>query len=221
MAQSRIHFQDQLNQLRHDVLVMSTRVEEDLRKVVAAARSGDLELARSVRAGDQEINAMQARAEDQATALLATQQPVARDLRELVTIIKVVAELERIGDYAAHLAKTVMKVADKSDDSAILKDLAIMADKGAIMLSHAISALLGSDEDLARTTAALDAEINGMYKQVVQAILERMKTNPDALNREARFLRTANVLERLGDHVTNICESVVYMVSGVHVELND
>lgn len=221
MAQSRIHFQDQLNQLRHDILVMGTRVEEDLRKAILACRTRDVELARLVRAGDPEINAMQAKAEDQAAILLATQQPVARDLRELVTIIKVVADLERIGDYVSHLAKTVMKVGDRPQEESILRLLSEMGEKGSNMLSHAMSALLGSDDDLARTTAAEDAGMNALHRQVVGEILELMKIAPEDIGIEARLLRTANFLERLGDHITNICEAVVYMVSGVHVELND
>ena len=221
MAQSRIHFQDQMNQLRHDILVMGTRVEEDLRKAIQAARTRDVELARAVRAGDSQVNDMQAKAEDQAAILLATQQPVARDLRELVTIIKVVADLERIGDYAAHLAKTVMKISDRPQEENIMKSLSNMADKGCTMLSHAMSALLGSDDDLARTTAAMDLEMNDMHRKVVSEILDLMKSAPEDIGIEARLLRTANFLERLGDHVTNICEAVVYMVSGVHVELND
>jgi phosphate transport system protein len=96
-----------------------------------------------------------------------------------------------------------------------------MADKGCVMLSHAISALLGSDEDLARTTAAMDLEVNTMHKNVISEILDLMKKSPETVDIEARLLRTANFLERLGDHVTNICEAVVYMVSGIHVELND
>lgn len=221
MAQSRIHFQDQLNQLRHDILVMGTRVEEDLRKAIQACRNRDVELARIVRAGDPEINAMQSKAEDQAAILLATQQPVARDLRELVTIIKVVADLERIGDYVSHLAKTVMKVGDRPQEESILRLLSEMGEKGSQMLSHAMSALLGSDEDLARSTAAEDVGMNALHRQVVSEILELMKIAPEDIGIEARLLRTANFLERLGDHITNICEAVVYMVSGVHVELND
>jgi len=220
MVQSRIHFQDQMNQLRHDILGMATRVEEELRKAIQACRSRDVELARSVRAGDHVVNTMQAKAEDQAAILLATQQPVARDLRELVTIIKVVTDLERIGDYAAHLAKTVMKVGEREQEERIMNALADLAELCCTMLGQSMSALLGHDDDLARSAASIDRTIDEQHRVIIASILERMRVAPDDINLHARLLRTANFLERLGDHVTNICETVVYMVSGEHVELN-
>jgi phosphate transport system protein len=210
-----------MNQLSHEILLMGTRVEEDLRKTIQACRDRDTELARAVRAGDRDINTMQAEIEDKAAVLLATQQPVAGDLRKLVTFIKVVSDLERIGDYTSHLAKTVMKVGDRNKEEEILRSLTAMADKGCVMLSQAMAALLGNDEDLARSTAAMDTEIDTMHKNVMSDIMEAMRLVPKNVEIEARLMRTANFLERLGDHVTNICESVIYMVSGVHVEMNE
>jgi len=221
MIQGRIHFQDQMNQLSHEILLMGTRVEEDLRKTIQACRDKDTELARTVRSGDRDINTMQAEIEDKAAILLATQQPVAGDLRRLVAFIKVVSDLERIGDYTSHLAKTVMKVGDRNKEDDIMRSLSAMADKGCAMLNQAMAALLGNDEDLARSTAAMDIEIDTMHKKVMADILEAMRLVPKNVEIEARLMRTANFLERLGDHVTNICESVVYMVSGVHVEMNE
>jgi len=221
MIQARIHFQDQMNQLSHEILLMGTRVEEDLRKTIQACRDKDTELARTVRSGDRDINTMQAEIEDKAAILLATQQPVAGDLRRLVAFIKVVSDLERIGDYTSHLAKTVMKVGDRNKEDDIMRSLSAIADKGCAMLNQAMAALLGNDEDLARSTAAMDIEIDTMHKKVMAEILEAMRLVPKNVEIEARLMRTANFLERLGDHVTNICESVVYMVSGVHVEMNE
>jgi phosphate transport system protein len=210
-----------MNQLSHEILLMGTRVEEDLRKTIQACRDKDTELARTVRSGDRDINTMQAEIEDKAAILLATQQPVAGDLRRLVAFIKVVSDLERIGDYTSHLAKTVMKVGDRNKEDDIMRSLSAMADKGCAMLNQAMAALLGNDEDLARSTAAMDIEIDTMHKKVMADILEAMRLVPKNVEIEARLMRTANFLERLGDHVTNICESVVYMVSGVHVEMNE
>jgi len=210
-----------MNQLSHEILLMGTRVEEDLRKTIQACRDRDVELARVVRAGDRDINTMQAEIEDKAAVLLATQQPVAGDLRKLVAFIKVVSDLERIGDYTSHLAKTVMKVGDRNKEEEMMKALSVMADKGCVMLNQAMAALLGSDEDLARSTAAMDADMDAMHKKVVSEIMEAMRLIPKNVEIEARLMRTANFLERLGDHVTNICESVIYMVSGVHVEMNE
>jgi len=108
--QTRIHFLDELSRLNHDVLAMGTRVEESLRKATEALKSQNVELAREVKASDEVINALQLKIEDQAAVLIATQQPVARDLRELVTVFKVTDNLERAGDHAVHLAKAAIKL---------------------------------------------------------------------------------------------------------------
>ncbi|HRY80723.1 MAG TPA: PhoU domain-containing protein, partial [Spirochaetia bacterium] len=109
---TRIQFMEELTRLHHDILAMGTRVEEDLRRALEALRTGNLDLVQEVKAGDEVINALQIKIEDQTAVLIATQQPVARDLRELVTVFKVTDNLERIGDHAVHLAKTARRLAE-------------------------------------------------------------------------------------------------------------
>lgn len=216
----RMHFEEERNRIHHDVLAMGTRVEEDIRKMIIATKNRDEDLAREVKANDAVINAMQVKIEDQTAMLIATQQPVASDLRELVTTLKIVNDLERIGDYAVHLAKTVIKL--KNEDSLPqMEILAEMADIGADMVRDAITAFLEHDEDLARVTASRDVTVDERHKRVVSEMIEFIKTNPDRSAQAARILTTSGFLERLGDHVTNMCEAIVYMVSGSHVELNE
>lgn len=218
--QTRLHFMEELTRLGHDVLAMGTRVEEALRKAVEALRTQNVELAREVKASDELVNALQLKIEDQAAVLIATQQPVARDLRELVTVFKVTDNLERAGDYVVHLAKTAIKLSGEPSFRQI-ESLARMAETECLMIRGAIDAYLSHDIEKARTTAAMDDEVDHEYKALVKDLLELMREKPDTIERATKILKTAGYLERLGDHMTNICEAVVFMVDGSHVELND
>jgi phosphate transport system protein len=218
--QTRIHFLEELSRLNHDVLAMGTRVEENLRKAMEALKSQNVELAREVKASDELINALQIKIEDQAAVLIATQQPVARDLRELVTVFKVTDNLERAGDHAVHLAKTAIKLAGEPPFRQIDR-LCRMAEADCGMVRGAVDAYLNHDAEEARRVAAADDAVDGEHKQLVKEVLELMREKPDQVERASRLVTTSGFLERLGDHMTNICEAVVFMVEGSHVELND
>jgi phosphate transport system protein len=217
--QERLFFLEELNRLRHDILTMSSRVEEDLGKAMTALKNNDADLAREVKAGDAAVNALQLKIEDQAAMLIATQQPVARDLRELVTIFKLTGNLERIGDYAVHTAKAALKL---SGEPAFrpLERLERMAATGTAMLRAAITAYLNQDAQAARAAAAMDDQIDGEHKALTEETLTFMREHPELIKKAVRLLRTSGFLERLGDHITNICEGIIYMVESAHEELN-
>jgi phosphate transport system protein len=212
-------FEEELNRLRHDLLAMASRVEEDLGKAITALKHNDEELAREVKAADALVNAMQLTIEDQAALLIATQQPVARDMRELVSIIKLVGNLERIGDYTVHTAKTALKLSGEPAFRS-LERLERMAQTGTQMLRGAIAAYLSQDAQAAREIAALDDRIDGEHKALIEETLALMHEHPELIEKAVRLLRTSGFLERLGDHITNICEGVIYMVESTHEELN-
>ncbi len=218
--QTRIHFLEELSRLNHDVLAMGTRVEENLRKAMEALRSQDVELAREAKASDEIVNALQLKIEDQAAVLIATQQPVARDLRELVTVFKVTDNLERAGDHASHLAKAAIKLAGEPPFRQTDR-LCRMADIECGMIRGAVNAFLNQDAEEARRVAALDDEVDVEHKKIFRETLELMREHPDQIDRASRLLTTSGFLERLGDHMTNVCEAIVFMVEGSHVELND
>jgi phosphate transport system protein len=218
--QTRIHFIEELSRLNHDVLAMGTRVEESLRKAVEALKTQNVELAREVKASDELINALQLKIEDQAAVLIATQQPVARDLRELVTVFKVTDNLERAGDHAVHLAKAAIKLSGEPPFRQIER-LCRMAEIECGMIKDAVDAYLNQDADAARRAAAEDDQVDAEHKQTVREVLELIRERPDQVERASRLLASSGFLERLGDHMTNICEAVVFMVEGRHVELND
>jgi len=217
---TRIQYMEELTRLHHDILAMGTRVEEDLRRALEALRTGNLDLVQEVKAWDQVINALQIKIEDQTAILIATQQPVAGDLRELVTVFKVTDNLERIGDHAVHLAKTARRLAENPYGQS-LERLERMAETGCSMVRDALSAFLNKDAALARSTAGRDDEIDADHKAFVNEVLEFLAKNPDRAAQATKLIATSSFLERLGDHVTNLCEAVVFMVEGRHVELNE
>lgn len=218
--ETRMHFIDELSRLNHDVLAMGTRVEENLRKALEALKNQDVELAREVKASDELVNALQLKIEDQAAILIATQQPVARDLRELVTIFKLTDNLERAGDHAVHLAKAAIKLSGEPPFRQIDR-LGKMAEIGCEMIRGAVDAYLHKDVEAARKVASADDEIDREHKQLVREVLGLMRERPEQVERASRLLTTSGFLERLGDHMTNICEAIVFMVDGSRVELNE
>ncbi|MDR2158527.1 MAG: phosphate signaling complex protein PhoU [Treponema sp.] len=220
MENIRATFSEEQERLRHEILAMSTLVDENLGKALAALRNSDADLAREVKAADAAINSMQLKIEDEAAVMIATQQPVASDLRELVTVFKLTVNLERAGDHAVHLAKTVIKLSGKASFRA-MEHLEKMAETGQEMIRAAVAAFLARDVAAARKAAALDDCIDGEHKMLIAEMLKLMKRHPELLKKSIRIIQTSADLERLGDHITNICEAIVYMTESRHEELNE
>ena len=215
-------FTDELSHLRHDILMMATMVEENLGKALTALRTRNSDLAKEVRDYDVKIDALQLKIEDNAAFIIATQQPVARDLREMVTIFKLASNIERIGDYAKQLARAARRLAKEGDTPFRAQEhLEKMAEFGKIMIRSAISAYMEQDAEAARKAAAMDNNIDEEHKEPTDNILKLMKKKPDLIKSAHHILHTSNQLERLGDHVTNICEAVIYMIEGKHEDLNE
>lgn len=218
--QTRIHFVEELSRLNRDIVTMGAKVEENFRKAIGALKTCDIEMARDAKAGDALVNALQLKIEDQAAALIATQQPVAHDLRELVAVFKVTYNLERAGDHATHLAKLAIKFQDEPAFRQIEK-LERMVERCCAMIRGAVDAYVDNDVAKARATAAMDGEIDRLNKEVVKDVIELIRERPEQVDRATRIITNSGYLERVGDHMTNICEAVVFMVEGEHVELND
>jgi phosphate transport system protein len=218
--QARTLLGEELNQLRRELAIMAARVEEDIGKALAVLRSGDRELAEEVKESGNIVDALQLRIEDIALVLIATQQPVARDLRELVTVFKITANLERIGDYAVHLVKAALKLSERPSFRSVAR-IERMAETAQEMLKEAFSAYVAQDPNSARKTAALDDKIDSEHKALTEEILALMKKEPQLIKAAARLLRLSGYMERLGDHITNICEGIIYMIEGRHEDLNE
>jgi len=218
----RNFFSEELSRLRQDILTMATKVEENLGKALSALRTHNAELAKEVRAKDGEVDALQIKIEDDAAIVIATQQPVASDLREVITIFKLTSNIERVGDHAVHLARAAKKLAKKGETLFITQEhLEVMALTGQKMIHAAISAYMAQDVKAAREAAAMDHKIDTENKALTEDILKLMKKHPYMVKDALQVIQTSNQLERLGDHITNICEAIIYMIEGKHEELNE
>jgi len=218
--QTRGQLQEELNKLRREMTLMASRVGEDLGKALTVLRSGGDELAQEVKDSGKIVNALQLKIEDMALVLIATQQPVARDLRELIMVFKITSNLERIGDHSIHLVKAAVKLSSRPPFRS-MERIERMAEAGQEMLKAAFSAYLNQDAEAARKAAAMDDKIDEEHKALTEEILKLMKKKSELVKPAARLLRLSGFMERLGDHITNICEGIIFMIQGRHEDLND
>ncbi|MCD4808486.1 MAG: phosphate signaling complex protein PhoU, partial [Methanosarcinales archaeon] len=169
--------------------------------------------------GDAEIDDHSAKIEIQCMRLLALQQPMARDLRMIGAVIKINLDLERMSDLAVDIAKIVVVIGDEKHIKPLI-DIPRMARTACNMLDNVMQAFSESNTDLAYETAKLDDEIDALFDQVRRELITLMVEDPRKLASASHLTFVARYLERIGDHATNICESVVYMVTGDRVKLN-
>ena len=209
----------ELEQIRRELTLMAARTEENLGKSLALIKSGDRELAKEIKASSKIVDAMQLKIEDMAIALIATQQPVASDLRELITVFKLTSNIERIDDHGVHLAKASLKLASRPPFRCY-KRIELMAQTGLEMFRAALAAYIAQDAAAAREAAALDDKIDEEHKALTEEVLALMREKPGLVKAASRLLRLSGYMERLGDHVTNMCEGIIFMIEGRHEELN-
>jgi phosphate transport system protein len=212
-------FDGQLTRTLDDLLLMGTMVEEAIEKAVQALIKRDVALAQRVIDGDERVNQALHNIEENCEVLIATQQPMATDLRFLLATYNIANELERIGDYAEGIARLAIRLADEPQLKPYL-DVPRMTQKGCEMLRGQLQAFVNRDADAARTLARGDDEMDALYNQVYRELLLFMVEDPRTINRATHLLWVAHNLERIGDRTTNLGEQVVYMVTGKVVELN-
>lgn len=208
----------ELTILRDNILRISTMVESAIERAVLALKDQNVDLARQVIADDEAINALRFDVEGHCYRLLALQQPTARDLRVIVTAIHIVVELERIGDHAAEIAKIAVELA-KEPLLKPLIDIPRMAEIGRDMMRASLDAYLNWNAEQARRTVERDTEIDHLNDQIYRELLTFMLQDPRNINRATHLLWVAHHLERTGDRITNICERVIFMVTGEIGEL--
>ena len=216
---TRAGFDRQLTALQDEVLLLGTMVEGAIGRSVDALRRLDTVLAREVIDGDAAINTKRWQIEEQAVTLVATQQPMARDLRVIASVVHITTDLERMADHAAGIARIVLM----HDDQPLLKpliDLPRMAELATDMLRRSLDALVQRDADAATRIAAEDDLVDALYEQVYRELLSFMIEDPRTIQRATWLLWVSHNLERIADRVTNICERVVYIVTGNIEEIN-
>ena len=201
------------------ILWMGSLVESSIRATMQALLTHDAEAATAVIVGDRRINDKQREVSDHITRTIATQAPVARDLRFLLSLDHVSYELERMGDHAASVAKQVRKLAPEPPLKNYV-DLPAIGELAATLVGGILVALVDIDVDAARSVAARDDEIDELYHRTFDEVVRLMRADPDNVERGTRILFAAHYLERIGDRVTNIAEDVVFLASGEIEDLN-
>jgi phosphate transport system protein len=202
--------------VKDGILRMGSLVESQIRDAVKSVVQRDTDLAAAVIAGDERINEAQHAVVDAIVMTIATQGPVARDLRFLMALDHVAYELERIGDHASSVAKQALRLAG----APVLRqvsDLARMGNLAADQVSGIVTALIDVDDRLAREVAARDDEIDHSYQRLFVEVIDLMRSDPTSVEPGTRYILAAHWIERIGDRVTNVAEDVVYLATG-HVE---
>lgn len=210
---TREQYMRSLSHLRDQVVQLSSMVDKAIARSTDALKNQDVKLAQQVIDADHAINELRWSLEDEALAVIAMQAPMAGDLRQIAAGLHIISELERMGDHAAGNAKIVLLTADEPQLKPLV-DIPRMSQVARSMLADAIDAFIRSDADLARTTMAKDDEIDELYNQVYRELLTYMMDDTKTINRATHLLWAAHNLERIGDRTENICEFVVYSVTG-------
>ena len=216
---ARENLDRELREIKSNILRMGSYVEESIRAAIAALGAHDADAATEVIVADGRINEMQREVSGLITRTIATQQPVARDLRFLLALDHVGYELERMGDHAASVAKQVRKLAPEPPLKKYV-DVPAMGELAAQLVGGILRALVDVDVDNARGVAARDDEIDTLYHRTFDEVVALMREDPGNVDRGTRILFAAHYIERIGDRVTNIAEDVVFLASGEIEDLN-
>ena len=214
----RTGFRRKLREIQDDVLAMGSMVEKANNRAIEALKERDLDKAREIVADDLKINKKRFNIEEKCVQLIATQQPMASDLRAIIGVLNIITEIERIGDHAEGIAKIVVMIGDEPPLKPLI-DIPRMAEKVNSMLHRSLDALINRDANAAKQIVTEDDEVDNLYDQVFRELLTFMVEEPKTITRATRLIWVAHNLERSADRVTNICERVVYMVTGKMEEL--
>ncbi len=208
----------QMHHLQDELLLLGSMVEDATMKAMDALRNHDLRTARQVYAHDQVINEKRYAIENAILIIMATQQPMAHDLRVLAADLEITGELERMGDYAKGIGKVVLNLADAPLPIPLL-DLEKMAELGVSMLHDALGAFIAENAQLAYQIPQADDEVDELYNRVYHALVNAMIANPEIIDNANHLMWAAHNLERLADRVSNICERTVFIATGELLEL--
>ncbi|KUO72256.1 MAG: PhoU family transcriptional regulator [Clostridia bacterium BRH_c25] len=217
---TRNYFDQELQELQVSLLKMSSMVEETLGNSIKALKIQNVEMAQEVIKNDDVIDDMEKFVEDKCLKLIALQSPLAKDLRIIATALKIITDLERIADYAVDISKITIKLANEKYIKELI-DIPRMAEIAVRMVKGCIDAYVHLDTEEAREVAKMDDEVDGLYNQIFRELLVIMMEDPKTITQATYFLLISRYLERIGDHVTNICERIIYAVTSEHVDLND
>lgn len=220
MARSpRPTFDRELADLQSEVLVLGSMVEKSIAKSIEALRTRDVEASRQVISDDDLIDAKRHEIEERCIDLIATQQPLAGDLRQIVAILHIAVDLERMGDYAEGIGKIGVMMGTEPPLKPLI-DIPRMAELANGMLHRSLDALVNRDVELARQVCEDDDLVDGLYDQVYRELVLFMIQDPQTIERATHLIWAAHDLERVADRATNIAEQVIFLVTGKFTEIN-
>ena len=202
------------------VLILGSMVKQAVQEAMEALQRRDHASARRIYEADQRINEKRYSIEYDCVTMIATQQPMARDVRFLTAILEIITELERIGDYAKGISKINLLLDEQPIEQSVFINLVLMADLGLDMLSRSLDAFINNDAQAARQITLEDTRVDQLYNQIYRILLDQMTTWSTSIDRGNHLMWAAHNLERLADRVTNICERIVYVVTGEMKELD-
>jgi phosphate transport system protein len=207
------HFHEELEGVKQTLLAMGGLVEDQIRRAMTALLERDDALAQEVIDRDRQVNAYDVEVDEQCVSLLALHQPAAGDLRFITTAMKIVTDLERIGDQAVNIAQRVLEL-NREPQLKPYIDLPRMAERAQRMVKESLDAFVARDTALARQVCGEDAEVDALKEQIFRELLTFMMEDPRTIPRAIRVILISRFMERVADHATNIAEMVVYLVEG-------
>jgi phosphate transport system protein len=214
----RTAFHKKLREIQDEILALGSMVSKATLRSIDALKNRDLELARQIISEDSKVNHKRFEIEEKCIELIATQQPMASDLRIIVAVLNIATELERIGDHAEGIARIAIMIGDEPPLKPLI-DIPRMAEQTVDMLRRSLDAFINRDAETARQISAEDNTIDQLYDQVFRELLTFMLEDPKTITRATRLIWVAHNLERSADRVTNICERVVFVVTGKMEEI--
>ena len=212
-------FNSEIRQLQDEVLALGSMAEKALLDAFESLRDGDAEWSRKIVDDDQYINQKRFEIEDRCIFVIASQQPMASDLRVLASILYIITDLERIADHAEGIARINLLLGDEPLPRR-LGYIPAMADRAVAMLRDSLKAYIERDVESARRICDADDEVDRLQDSVYDECIQQMIADPSTIQRNTYLLWTAHNLERIADRCTNICERVIYLVTGHMVEIN-
>lgn len=207
------HFDIELEQLKERVTAMGHMVEEQLEGAIQSLLTRDVEKAMTIIARDHQVNAMEVGIDEECIRMIALHQPEARDLRFIITAMKIITDLERMSDLAANVCERVVELKDEIPVP-IPDAITTMADIGREMLRGALDAFVNKNTAEAMRVCREDERVNLIYKDLVRSMVQDLARDPDRISPVIRLLFLSRSLERFADHATNVAEIVVYLVEG-------
>lgn len=217
---TRLKYQDSLDRLEKEILKMGSLVEEQINMSVISLAKQDLNLAEKVVKEDDKIDVFELQIEEIILKLIATQQPMAKDLRRIAAGFKIITDLERIGDNAVDIAKTTIRIGMKPLIKPLI-DIPRMADITQNMVKEALDSYINEDIELAESLAAKDDIVDSLHAQIIRELFTYMLENPKNIEQVTNLMFVSRYLERIADHATNLGENVIYLVTAERRKLNE